>query len=117
MDTEVPVVGGTIETEVDAKGNRRPGGVFGAAVEADLYSHQHCGTRGGSLDGTRPTLLACFCFNFSKIFCDCVFVASAILTCKMVNNRAGGYVASERVPKTTTEYWAPARKGPTQRRR
>ena len=53
MDTEVPVVGGTIETEVDAKGNRRPGGVFGAAVETDLdgvntVGHVECLVVGGA---------------------------------------------------------------------
>ena len=34
--TEVAVVGGAVETQVDAERDGRPGGVLGTAVEADL---------------------------------------------------------------------------------
>jgi hypothetical protein len=78
VNTEVSVMSRAIQTEIDAKGNRRPGGVFGAAVEADLegintVAHLEC------FDDRQRTLLACFCFNFSKIFCDWVLVASAAM--------------------------------------
>lgn len=36
MDTEIPVVGRAIETEVDAEGDGRPGGIFRAAIKAYL---------------------------------------------------------------------------------
>ena len=36
MYAQVAVVGRAIQTQVDAEGHARPGGVFGAAVEADL---------------------------------------------------------------------------------
>ena len=36
VDTKVAMVGGTIEAKVDAEGNRCPGGILCAAVEADL---------------------------------------------------------------------------------
>lgn len=66
-------------------------------------------------DNRRPTLLACFCFSFSKIFCDWVLVASDMLTRKFLDNQTRGCVVRGRVLKTALrlEYWAPARKGPT----
>lgn len=36
VDTEVAVVGGAVEAQVDAEGNGCPGRVLCAAVEADL---------------------------------------------------------------------------------
>ena len=36
MHAQIPVVGGAVETEVNAKGDRRPGRVLCAAIEADL---------------------------------------------------------------------------------
>lgn len=36
MDTEVSVVRRAVEAEVDAEGNRGPGRVLGAAIEANL---------------------------------------------------------------------------------
>jgi len=53
VDTEVSVVGGAIQAEIDAKGNRRPSRVFGAAVEADLdgvntVGHVECLVVGGA---------------------------------------------------------------------
>ncbi len=36
MYAQVAMVGGAVEAQVDAKGDGRPGGVLGAAVEADL---------------------------------------------------------------------------------
>lgn len=38
VNTEVTVVGGAVEAQVDAKGNGRPGRVLLSAVEADLES-------------------------------------------------------------------------------
>ena len=53
VDTEVSVVGRAVQTEIDAKGNRRPGRVFGAAVETDLdgvntVGHVECLVVGGA---------------------------------------------------------------------
>ena len=36
VHAQIPVVGGAVETEVDAKGDRGPSRVLRAAVEADL---------------------------------------------------------------------------------
>lgn len=36
VDAEVAMVGGAVETQVDAEGDRCPGGILLAAVEADL---------------------------------------------------------------------------------
>jgi hypothetical protein len=69
VNTEISVVSGAVQAEIDSKGNRRPGGVFGAAIEADLDGINivaHVESR----NDRPPTLLACFCFSFSKIFCD-----------------------------------------------
>lgn len=38
VDTEVSVMGRAVQAEINAKGNRRPGGIFGAAIEADLMA-------------------------------------------------------------------------------
>lgn len=38
VDTEVSVMSRAVQAEIDTKGNRRPGGIFGAAVEADLMA-------------------------------------------------------------------------------
>lgn len=40
MDAEVAMVGRAVETEVDAEGDRSPGGILLAAVKADLEESQ-----------------------------------------------------------------------------
>lgn len=36
MHAQVAVIGAAVEAEVDAEGHAAPGGIFGAAVKADL---------------------------------------------------------------------------------
>ena len=49
--------------------------------------------RGGGADVERQhTLFAGFCFSFSKIFCDCVLVASYMIATAIVRKRLPLYV-------------------------
>lgn len=81
MDAEVAVVGGAVEAEVDAKGDRSPCWVLLAAVEADLLQ----GRAVSFLDLWEPliawayTLLAGFALSFSKSLSDCCFVARPLI--------------------------------------
>ena len=72
MDTQVPVVGRAIKTEVYAEGDGRPGRVFRATVEAYLRGQL---PRKRFLRGWAHTLFAGFVLSFSKIFWDCALVA------------------------------------------
>ena len=76
VNTQVSVIGRTIQTEVDAKGNRRPGWILGATIEADLVLHVPLASvcprsvcRKGE-DVAGHTLLAGFVLNFSKSLVD-----------------------------------------------
>jgi hypothetical protein len=84
------MVGGAVEAQVDAQGNRGPGRVLLAAVEANLASvcqylfycrarsqpHEACGKKGG---GGSLTLFADLDFNFSKILSDCCLDARPLI--------------------------------------
>lgn len=78
MHAEVAVVGGTVQTEVDAERDRRPSRVLGAAIKAYLKSSESVGrseAHGGDQEKGGRTLFAGLAFNFSKIFWDCALVA------------------------------------------
>lgn len=100
VDTEVAVVRGAIEAEVDAEGDRRPCRVLLATVEADLPSQTNTKVspgpgrlpglqlqatikaaewRGASRRRVLLALLAGFDFNFSKIFSDCCLLARTLI--------------------------------------
>ena len=84
VDAEVAVVGGAVETQVDAKGDRGPGRVLLAAVEADLggsvstcdASRRECGRDDC---GRLLALFAGFVFSFSKSLSDCCLDARPLM--------------------------------------
>ena len=75
MNSEVPVVRGAVEAQVDAEWYGRPCRILLTAVEAYL---PHSVT----IQMAETALLTRFAglvLSFSKIFCDCAFVALMVL--------------------------------------
>lgn len=95
MDTEVAVVRGAVETEVDAERNGGPGGILLAAVEADLLAQVAVSTI-NALGGVSMSLaaslalLAGFDLSFSKILSDCCFEARPLILANSRRLLAGG---------------------------
>lgn len=83
MDTQIPMIRGAVEAEVDSERDGGPCRILLAAIKAYLANtvsdEKSWLGRGGIIVGDRgkgeDTLLAGFDFSFSKIFCDWAFVA------------------------------------------
>lgn len=103
VNTEVTVIGGAVQTQVDAERHRRPCGILLSAVKAYLGRQWHALVLVSQVP-SRPcsrTLLAGFVFSFSKILSDCCFDARALIL-------GGGAGDPRRVRSKPIDFWGTA---------
>jgi len=84
MHAEVAMDRGTVETEVDPKGDRCPGRILGRAVEACLRDLARV-----LKDGRRLTLFALCPFKYEKVALVCAFVGSMLDTTVSISRTRG----------------------------